>query len=213
MRIVRRDSLIGTPWKNGGGETREIACFPPGSTLADFEWRISTAIVSQDGPFSEFEGIDRRLYLLEGNGLRLRIGSRKRRRLLAGDRIDFPGETPVHARLADGPVVDFNIMIRRDKHRAHVEELSICDSASIDLPWDTVAIFLREGCLHLSSPPHNYTAGPLDTLIFEKGHIERVEISGSADFILIGFDRLEHPGAWKLEETQDLRMLKKLILG
>ena len=124
-----------------------------------------------------------------------------------------PGQTPVHARLADGPVVDFNIMIRRDKHRAHVEELSICDSASIDLPWDTVAIFLREGCLHLSSPPHNYTAGPLDTLIFEKGHIERVEISGSADFILIGFDRLEHPGAWKLEETQDLRMLKKLILS
>ena len=74
--MVRRESLRATPWKNGGGETREIACFSPASQLNEFEWRISTAVVAQDGEFSIFEGIDRRLSLLEEARLTLRFGAR-----------------------------------------------------------------------------------------------------------------------------------------
>jgi len=33
------------PWKNGGGETAEIACFPEGAGFDGFGWRISTARV------------------------------------------------------------------------------------------------------------------------------------------------------------------------
>ena len=51
------------PWKNGGGETAEIAVSPAGAGFDDFDWRISTAIVAQSGPFSGFPGVDRVLTL------------------------------------------------------------------------------------------------------------------------------------------------------
>jgi hypothetical protein len=47
------------PWKNGGGETTEIAVSPPHAGLADFDWRISMAKVASDGSFSIFPEIDR----------------------------------------------------------------------------------------------------------------------------------------------------------
>jgi environmental stress-induced protein Ves len=48
------------PWKNGGGETTEIAVFPDGAGLSDFDWRVSMARVDGDGPFSSFPGIEGR---------------------------------------------------------------------------------------------------------------------------------------------------------
>ncbi|MEG1056294.1 MAG: HutD family protein, partial [Janthinobacterium sp.] len=53
-----------SPWKNGGGSTREIVCFPPGAGMDSFAWRISVATISQAGPFSAFAGIDRQIMLL-----------------------------------------------------------------------------------------------------------------------------------------------------
>ncbi|MEH2769818.1 HutD family protein, partial [Klebsiella pneumoniae] len=37
-----------TPWKNGGGETREIICVP--APDAPFLWRASIATLQADGP-------------------------------------------------------------------------------------------------------------------------------------------------------------------
>lgn len=45
-------SLPVTPWKNGGGETREIVSVP--SPDAPFLWRASIATLQSDGPFSAF---------------------------------------------------------------------------------------------------------------------------------------------------------------
>ena len=61
--------LPGTPWKNGGGITREIVCWPPGSGLDDFWWRASVATIDAAGPFSAFPGVDRTIMLLEGAGV------------------------------------------------------------------------------------------------------------------------------------------------
>ena len=61
-------------WKNGGGETAEIAVSPPGAALDAFDWRLSMAKVETDGPFSAFPGIDRTLAILEGEGIRLSVG-------------------------------------------------------------------------------------------------------------------------------------------
>ena len=38
-------------WKNGLGETAQIAISPDGAALDGFEWRISMAHVEADGPF------------------------------------------------------------------------------------------------------------------------------------------------------------------
>ena len=51
--------LSPTPWKNGGGSTREIVCRPPGAGMDSFEWRVSIATIAQSGPFSVFAGVDR----------------------------------------------------------------------------------------------------------------------------------------------------------
>jgi uncharacterized protein len=66
MQFIRANSLQSSRWKNGGGKTTEIAVWPPGASLDAFDWRISMATVEQDGPFSEFPGIDRTLALLKG---------------------------------------------------------------------------------------------------------------------------------------------------
>ena len=103
MRLIPFDSLTPAPWKNGGGVTRQIACFPTGSSLSDFDWRLSMAEVAQDGPFSCFEGVDRRLCILAGAGLDLRLAGGTQR-LRQGEHLDFKGEAAdqykaAHARM------------------------------------------------------------------------------------------------------------------
>ena len=68
MQVLRAENYRRMPWKNGGGETTEIAVFPAGAGLDDFDWRVSMARVESSGPFSVFPGIDRTLAILEGEG-------------------------------------------------------------------------------------------------------------------------------------------------
>ncbi|AKA37034.1 HutD family protein [Yersinia ruckeri] len=110
-------------WRNGGGETREIACWPVGGN--DFGWRVSIATIEQNGPFSAFPGVDRSIMLLGGEGVRL----------YSVDRIDhylsklyrpfsFPGDVPLEARLLGGSSQDFNVMTRRGCWQAGVTVIS-----------------------------------------------------------------------------------------
>ncbi|MBJ9881917.1 HutD family protein, partial [Burkholderia cenocepacia] len=69
--LIRAADLVASPWKNGGGVTREIGAFPPGAALDAFAWRVSVADVGTAGPFSRFDGIDRTLVLLSGAGMTL----------------------------------------------------------------------------------------------------------------------------------------------
>jgi environmental stress-induced protein Ves len=112
--LFRADDLIATPWKNGGGSTREIAAYPPGSTFDDFAWRVSIADVAADGPFSRFAGIDRTIVLLDGDGMKLILDGAGEHRLdTPFEPFEFAGEAQVAAVLLDGPTRDFNLMIRR----------------------------------------------------------------------------------------------------
>ncbi|HXZ10527.1 MAG TPA: HutD family protein, partial [Paraburkholderia sp.] len=73
MTLIRATGLVASPWKNGGGVTREVAAYPQGAGLDTFVWRVSVADVSQPGPFSRFAGIDRTLVLLSGAGMLLDV--------------------------------------------------------------------------------------------------------------------------------------------
>src|SRR5438105_15428583 len=73
LRILRAAERPPTPWKNGGGLTREVIVHPPGSDLSRFDWRVSLAEIRAPGPFSSLPGIDRRMAVLEGR-LSLSIG-------------------------------------------------------------------------------------------------------------------------------------------
>nr|WP_281435755.1 HutD family protein [Ensifer sp. ENS02] len=107
------------PWKNGKGETVEIAVFPPNATVEDFDWRISTATVVSDGPFSMFDGIDRTLTVLTGEGIELTVsGSAPVICYPDSDPYTFPADVTTIARLVDAPISDLNVMSRRG-HCAH----------------------------------------------------------------------------------------------
>ncbi|CNH41328.1 cold inducible protein Ves [Yersinia aldovae] len=106
-------SLPISRWRNGGGETREIACWPVGGD--DFAWRASIATIEQDGPFSLFPDIDRSITLLSGEGMVL-SGPELGEHTLSHPLLPFafPGDTAVHSRLLGGACQDFNIMTRRE---------------------------------------------------------------------------------------------------
>ncbi|MDR0227427.1 MAG: HutD family protein [Burkholderiaceae bacterium] len=112
--------VAASPWKNGGGSTREIACWPPGADMEAFAWRISVATIAQAGPFSAFAGVDRQIMLLDGDGVHLR-----------GEGIDhvlgdpwrpfaFSGDVALDCSLLGGTSTDFNVMARRGRWQAQV---------------------------------------------------------------------------------------------
>jgi uncharacterized protein len=120
-RLLRAADHLRMPWKNGGGETLEVAVSPPGAALADLDWRVSMATVAVDGPFSTFPGVDRTLVVLEGDGMTLDIAG-ARHRLGAGDvPLAFPADVPTSATLAEGAITDLNVMTRRGRW-AHLVE-------------------------------------------------------------------------------------------
>jgi environmental stress-induced protein Ves len=130
-RRFRLADLTPQPWKNGGGVTREIACWPAGAGLDDFLWRISVARIDAGGPFSRFEGVDRIITLLSGPGVVLRGdiagGEHDLTRPLAP--YAFPGDVDIDCVLQGGTSQDLNVMSRRACVRAGVSVLR--DSAAL----------------------------------------------------------------------------------
>ena len=114
LSVIRVDECRTMAWKNGGGETTEIALFPPDAALDDFGWRVSIARVAGDGPFSVFPGVDRTLAVLDGAGLRLTVGDAAPVDLQVDDApLPFAADVLTDATLIDGVIVDFNVMTRR----------------------------------------------------------------------------------------------------
>jgi environmental stress-induced protein Ves len=124
MRIIRAAERRVMPWKNGGGTTTEIAVFPEGASLGDFDWRISTAHVGQDGPFSSFPGIDRTLVVLNGGGICLAFADGEAVTLARGSQpLAFDADRAVTGLLVAGPIDDLNVMSRRGRWRHEVRRL------------------------------------------------------------------------------------------
>jgi len=113
MRLLRAADTRETPWKNGGGTTREIAVSPEGAGLDDFDWRVSMARVDAGGPFSIFPGVDRTLTVLSGGALTLTGEGVSARLSPKSDPFGFSGDVEVAAVIEDGPVFDLNVMSRR----------------------------------------------------------------------------------------------------
>ena len=138
-----------TPWKNGGGRTRELCVFPPDSDLASFAWRVSIAEVDADGAFSAFAGIDRTIVLLDGPGFRMHVegagdqaGHDLRERFVP---FAFAGEAAVSVALHGGATRDFNLMVRRSEADGQVALVT----ASGRLPADTVLLYVAQGGVEL----------------------------------------------------------------
>lgn len=109
MPINRAADRIPQPWKNGLGVQYEIAC--DGLLPDDWAWRLSTADITQDVPFSVFPGVHREFCVADGNGVVLNING-VNHRCEPGSITRFRGDDKVHATLIDGPVRALNLMLR-----------------------------------------------------------------------------------------------------
>jgi len=170
--------LASSPWKNGGGETREIVCQPVGAGTDAFGWRVSIATIERDGAFSIFAGVDRITVLLRGAGVRLRSAdSRIDHRLDAPlTPFAFAGEIAIEAELLDGACQDVNVMTRRSDWRSdvhvirHTQVLATADQGvllAVDGDWtaaDATANFqLSVGCgLWWQGQPRTWSLQPSD---------------------------------------------------
>jgi environmental stress-induced protein Ves len=107
MKIFRFTDLIATPWKNGGGVTRELLRNEADGNVV---WRLSIADVASEGPFSAFPGMRRNLTVIEGEGMQLVCPDRS---FLAADLLSpvaFSGDEPINGLLPQGPCRDFNVI-------------------------------------------------------------------------------------------------------
>jgi hypothetical protein len=108
-RIVHADSVAPQPWKNGGGQTRELLVW---SSPTDWSFRISVADIEQDGPFSPFPDVERWFAVIAGAGVVLGFVDGERRVIPGDAPLVFAGAAAPGCRLIDGPTRDLNLMIR-----------------------------------------------------------------------------------------------------
>lgn len=128
IRVLRAADRVAMPWKNGGGITREVAIWPPGSKFDDFDWRISMADVREPGPFSVFEGIDRTMAILSGR-LELRLPDSTIVLNPESEPFAFAGDVPCEGIPLHGPVTDLNVMVRRGHVTARVTRFKVAIEA------------------------------------------------------------------------------------
>lgn len=100
------------PWKNGKGETREIAL----DAHQPFRWRLSTATVEESAEFSPFPGYDRKLVFLHGTQADFEIDGTQRK-LTPWEVVGFAGEASVRAQVQNTSE-DLNLFSLRESARA-----------------------------------------------------------------------------------------------
>jgi hypothetical protein len=106
---LRTADVVGQPWRNGGGITRELLALPAGER---WRVRVSVADVDIDGPFSVFDGVERWFAVVDGAGVVLTVDGVEHRCRADGDALAFAGAARTTCRLIDGPTRDLNLMLR-----------------------------------------------------------------------------------------------------
>ncbi|KIG01364.1 HutD-family protein [Burkholderia sp. MR1] len=175
LTLIRGDALVASPWKNGGGVTREVA------SRAN-AWRASIADIDRDGPFSRFDGIDRLLMVLDGAGVTL--GSHGV--LRAFDVARFAGDAPIAAQLASGPVRVFNLMTYRGAARASVERLRTPGRRA--LGTDTALLLCAQGSFDVRAGETRIALSRFDTLRIEGAHSVEIDIQGDGVLVCASLD-------------------------
>ncbi len=111
LQLVRLEDVAPQPWRNGGGSTQELLAGPDASA---WQWRISVAQITQDGPFSAYPGVERWFVVLSGQGVALHAGPRLVHMTRASPPLQFDGAGAPGCLLLDGPTLDLNLMVRHD---------------------------------------------------------------------------------------------------
>ena len=185
MRILRAEDHKRMPWKNGGGETVEIAVFPDGAGLDDFDWRVSMARVEGDGPFSSFPGIDRTLAILDGAGMVLEVDGQPSLRLtLETGPHAFPADASTSAQLIDGTVTDLNVMTRRGKVEHSVKRIA---TAKVSPAGSVRLILCSRGTFEITTIGKISKICTFDAVLLEHSENVWLKLGADSHFHLVEF--------------------------
>lgn len=186
FEILRAADYRRMPWKNGGGETSEIAVGPAGASLEDFDWRLSMARVASSGPFSTFPGVDRTLVVVDGAGVDLSV---------AGNPVvtltpqaaphTFPADATTTYRLIAGEVTDLNVMTRRATTSHTLRQVLLDGHAILDFAGGLSLIFCAGGQLSVRLDGARAVLGQHDTLVLRGFSQVDCEPAGMARLILV----------------------------
>ena len=169
MRVLKADEYRRMPWRNGRGETAEVAIAPAGATLVDFDWRVSMARIDGDGPFSIFPQTDRTLTVLRGDGLLLSIAGGAPVELTRdSELLAFPGDVIADATLLGGTVTDLNVMTHRGGLKHSVRRLRIAGSVELALEAPLALLVCAQATVHVEVNAQTARVATLDTLLLEE---------------------------------------------
>lgn len=177
-QLIPHQALKPTPWKNGNGITREIAIWPKDASFeqGNFTWRLSTAEVSAEGPFSTFPDMERLLTLVSGSEIVLEFPD-LRKAVKAGQVLRFNGEVEASALLPAGQVSDLGLIYDPDQVLAKFTIIDLkARPRSFSLTSPTVFIFCVSGELAAAVFPgeNEFTLQRGDTLMVGDHPDERV---------------------------------------
>ena len=126
--LLKRSTYPIVDWKNARGKTAEIVVFPPEASLTKgtFLWRLSSATVTEAGPFSAFPGYERYLALVEGKGLRLQFANGGRvLNVKPGEVCQFSGDEPISCELPAGKIADLNLIVQKSTVKAEFKIITL----------------------------------------------------------------------------------------
>ena len=168
-RRVLISDIAETPWRNGGGVTREIATGGRPDGQAGWGWRVSLAEVAADGPFSIFPETDRVIAVIDGKGMDLVRPDGTPLALAPFTPVRFRGEEPLIGRLRGGPLRDLNVMVRRGLFSAEMEIHKGPQNAALETgSGDCLLIHnLAGGCVVNATGGEAECLAPAETLVHE----------------------------------------------
>jgi hypothetical protein len=196
MRILRAADRKASPWKNGGGTTREITAFPPASGLNDFAWRVSMAKVETSGSFSIFPGVERTLTVLSGTMRLLAVGRDPIVLTPSSKPFEFPGDLGICARLIEGPVEDLNVMVRRGEFSASVTRIALNREITHEVSLRHTSICLcEEGPIEFGIANHDHCLEQGDSMIFDDANPATLLVRSPSDatLLLIRIEDIRQP--------------------
>lgn len=179
LEILRAVDLRVLPWKNGGGFTTETASRPRGTATDAFDWRVSTAHIARNGPFSLFPGIDRTLAVISGSGLVLEIeGCESPPLSTRCGAFAFAGDLHTQACLTEGPVSALNVMTRNSRFRHEILQVRQPVEHQFSVDVDTAIIVAPNGPAELEGPEEGATTRLAlgDALLIESAAARRIWI-------------------------------------
>lgn len=122
VQLIHADDVALQPWRNGGGQTRELLAWP---STDHCNLRIALADIEKDGPFSAYEGVERWIVVISGVGIDLSFSDGDRRLHLGDEPLRFDGSDAPGCRLLAGPTRDLNLMAQGGQGVMHAVQSGV----------------------------------------------------------------------------------------